>query len=103
MTKTIEFPKIDQNVELCFVRRYRQNSKTNYIFSRAELHKGVAKELTKWLKEKVTRHQGKKFPNYNPIEYGNVEYIDLSILDSWKKYKKVINPAIDLERSKILN
>jgi len=103
-SKSIDFPDTNLNVELCFIRKTRQNKKTYYIFSRADLHKDVAKELTKWLKEKIGKHTGKNYPNYSPLEYGNIEHIDLSGLDVWPKYKKDafdIAPKSDDPLSKI--
>ena len=49
-TATLEIED-KEKAQLVFVRKYRQNKVTRYIFYRANINKKVSEELKKWLKD----------------------------------------------------
>jgi len=89
MTKKIKFQEIEdkEKVQLVFVRKYRQNRVTRYIFYRANINKKVSEELKKWLKDHIEKVDDKDLKEYSPDNYKDLEYVDLSSIDKWKFFK----------------
>ena len=90
MTKKIKFPDIEdkEKAQLVFVRKYRQNKVTRYIFYRANINKNVSEELKKWLKEHIKKVEDKTLNEYSPDNYKDLEYVDLPSIDKWEFFQK---------------
>lgn len=87
MNNKIIFPELNNNnnyVQICFIRKYRQNKKTYYVFYNVEMEKGISITLKEWLEENINLCNNKSFSSYNPSNYSNEdEYFNFESLDKW--------------------
>ena len=90
MNNTIIFPKLNNNnyVQICFIRKYRQNKKSYYVFYNVEIEKEISITLKGWLEKNIYLCNNKSFSSYNPSNYSNkyeyeYEYFNFESLDKW--------------------
>jgi len=86
MNNTIIFPELNNNnyVQICFIRKYRHNKKSYYVFYNVEIEKRISITLKEWLEQNISLCNNKSFSSYNPSNYSNeYEYFNFESLDKW--------------------
>jgi len=86
MNNTIIFPGLNNNnyVQICFIRKYRHNKKSYYVFYNVEIEKRISITLKEWLEQNISLCNNKSFSSYNPSNYSNeYEYFNFESLDKW--------------------
>jgi len=88
LVKTVNFPEVGDGAraQLVFVRKYRQNKVTRYIFYRANIQQRVSNELKTWLLDNVVGVSGRQVNDYNTAEDHDYEHVDLNDIDNWSEF-----------------
>jgi len=88
MPNKINFPAIEKKPRLCFVRKYRQNKLTRYIFYRADINQKVSRFIKDWLSKRLSEVDNKEYGNYTMDNFDDYEFVDLGTINSWKDFEE---------------
>jgi len=86
MSNKINFPDIEKGVNLCFVRKYRNEGKTRYIFYHANIKNKVSQVLKEWLIDHIKNINNKEYPEYTQTNFEDSEYVLLDNIEVWKEF-----------------
>lgn len=98
----INFPKISKKVQICFVRKYRQQGKTYYIFYRANINTKVSKVISNWMTNNIASVDSAEVTDYTLDNYQTPEYVDLDTIDAWATFKEKAFSISKQEKSNLV-